>query len=490
MRRGKSIDKGIKNIYYLNFERKDVYDKLEDTNVYQYAQGKVKEYLEKQYQNIQESLKIDKEKIEEMILRDAWYHIYENICLLDAYYNAHDNAKSIKKEKEYDDDFDVENAGLISLKDYVGKNVEKNQQRKYKDKIKKGTDFINYSGRYRIPKTCNVFFEYYSTMDELKGKHYLRTDYLDIVKYLYDGNFKKTDIRSKIRRYEIWDIDKTWIPEISKLYTQIQNGKNKIFEYQLAERMFKFRTALDIYNTSNSGDMIYYIQPFTVFGYSLCMHFIMDNYDKLSESDEKLNILSALFFNAISYTIKNTIETILNNVWHSYTNKDKCSMISIIKSNADENKDALNDHINFFSKYGCYDLYSSSEPDEKFMNIYIALLFNNKFINTSNICKFDGKFHKYDDEDCEENLYYDEDCDEYWIEDEEPYTDDLYKESHENRRNISGFYNSIYVEGDNDNEKDFCELYDAYEEFHIYYDFDFSDMLYLATDVEYEEFFI
>ena len=98
MPRGKSIDKEIKN-YYEMFKDFKSDDKGELKDVYNYKNNIIEKYLKGNQELICKLCKITnikQEDLKDMILKDAWYHIYENIYYLDIRYNID---KDIKKEK-------------------------------------------------------------------------------------------------------------------------------------------------------------------------------------------------------------------------------------------------------------------------------------------------------------------------------------------------------------------------------------------------------
>ena len=55
----------------------------------------------------------------DMILKDAWYHIYENVYFLDVRYNINNDVETIKYNHNIGADSDNESIDVISLKDHL-----------------------------------------------------------------------------------------------------------------------------------------------------------------------------------------------------------------------------------------------------------------------------------------------------------------------------------------------------------------------------------
>ena len=276
MGRGKNIDKHIKEYYDIFDDFESKYDdKLE--NVYSYTHMVVENYLENDTELVSEIMDVtncSKNDLVDMILKDAWYHIYENVYFLDVRYNINNDVETIKYNHNIGADSDNESIDVISLKDHLqAKGYDYNKKRRYKERLCKSYEASPYSKRHIITNACPVYADYHSAFCGLNNKYYLCKKYTDIVDFFYAEKQSVSAPRTNMKRYTLWDIDKDWLPEIAELYMAIQNGNRDIFQYQLIERLFKFRLFLYVYNTKMKykqvDDMLYDIQPFTHLGYSI-----------------------------------------------------------------------------------------------------------------------------------------------------------------------------------------------------------------------------
>lgn len=492
MSRGISIDKEIKEYYYFfkDFKCEDK-NKLDD--VYSYTKGIVNKYLTEHEEILLDILEIThlkKNDVADMIFMDAWYHIYENICFLDLRYNIDEDIKTIKCNHEAGADSDNDFIDIISLKDYLkAKGYDSNQKRCYKDRISSSGKYMDYMDNYKIPKTCSVYTDYHSAYSETNQKYYLCKKYTDIADFFYAKKINKTDIKAKIKNYTIWDIDTEWLPVIAELYTSIQKGNQDIFQFQLVERLFKFRTLLHIYNNFSKEDyledMLFDVQPFTVFGYSVCMFFFMGKYNMIRQHDNEEEY-AEFFFNGISYTIRMVLGKVLTTIWGTKTNEKKQQFIRNVKNECSEKQDSKS-MLRCFNGYN-YDIVDKIKNPEEFMNLYFCFLFNDKFTNSPNHRRTEEEilsFKKYIEKD---------DIDDSSNEDES----ELYKINLATyNNNIEGFFYSIDVEPNNDSDdeseesQDWIELRDSNdEEYEMCYDFGFSDLLYLVAGKKYKDFFM
>lgn len=490
MGRSGSIDKDIKDIYgFLRKYKRDDKEKLDD--VYTYTRKTVKKYLSENKEimsKVSDTLGVGEDTIADKIFLDAWYHIYENICFLDIRYNVGRDAKAIKENKECDAEEDNKDIGIIALKDYV-----KSQGYRLNDfayKTENIYDFqiytINYrtNNKYRIQKTCEIYYTYCVVLnynDECnrnkkdKTRIYLDKNYIDIFKFIHEGRANEGRKKQEIRKYNIWDIDERWLPSISELYITIQKGNNNLFQYQLAERMFKFRTLMDLYNKfykdEDLGEMMLYVQPFTYFGYSTCMGLITDKYKNFHNRKNKKRCCE-LLFNGISYTIRNVLSKVLNTVYDKKTNTEKEEVIRQIRRECEQKEELLDSYNKFFKDYDYNVKNINKVSTEKIIELYRKILFNlrlHKYIDIGVQTRMDTYFK-----------HMDEDLDDYSEEDEEIGTYDAYGIY---KYEIEKYFKSIYV-------YPYEEEYNKKNEiiYKKYYKFEFEDMLKLISKYQYKKF--
>ena len=505
MPRGKSIDKEIKN-YYEMFKDFKSDDKGELKDVYNYTNNIIEKYLKGNQELICKLCKITnikQEDLKDMILKDAWYHIYENIYYLDIRYNIDKDIKKEKYNKEYGLKSEKE-SDVISLKDYMrSKKYKDKQKRRFKERIAYAQQLIEYDNceymYYDIPKTSSVYPDYYSVYNEENGKNYLCKQYSDIIDFFYEDKVTKGNIKYRLKNYTIWDIDKSWLPAIKDFYGAIRKGKNNLFQFQLLERLFKFKSFLYIYynfyNDENVYDVIQYVQPFTVFGYSGCMQYILANNKTLVENDS-IKECANILFSGISNTIKNVIGKIVTDIWKLKTNKEKRNLIRTLMKEVKKQENLLDE----FQKFYDYD-YNSFEA-EKVSNenfeLYKDILFSYDLYKRV----YTFAYELSENKEPEENLFEDDEDDNGDDADKE-YLNNVYKGK------IAEFFASIEPDGCNgDEENDHDENYEEDEDGgdkededeHVLmydisnniedpiYDFDFSKLLSLITEKQYNEF--
>ncbi len=171
----KNIDGIIEEYYYRFLEDIDCNDNDELADVYIYTKNKINEYISLNKEKFDDFIKETntvKQNIANIILKDTWYHIYENICFLDTRYNIDQDIENINENKvanaiEKNDEIDI-----ISLKDFLDiQCTDKNHRRRYKYSLCHESD--EYHNDYNIPRTCSVYVDYYSANSELHQKRYL-----------------------------------------------------------------------------------------------------------------------------------------------------------------------------------------------------------------------------------------------------------------------------------------------------------------------------
>lgn len=480
-----SIDRKVKE-YYCEFLDSKCNDNEELVDVYLYTKSKVSEYIsqnQEKFDNFVEKAHTTKRIISNMILQDVWYHIYENICFLDIRYNIDQDIENININKAINALEKNDKIGIISLKDFLNNQCfDKNHKRRYEYSIRNESQ--EYQGKYHIPRTCSVYVNYYSAESALYQKRYLCREYVDIIHFLHNDSINKNDIKADIKSYSIWDIDEDWITEISKFYKTIKAGKNNLLQYQLVERLFKFRTFLNIYESFYKKpylkDMLMHAQPFTLFGYSFCMNFFMKNY-KVLQTNACQREVAELLFNGIVFTINSVINKILTTIWKKKTNAEKQKWIRDIKvkisiSNTEGYK-LLSEHKKIFSDFD-YDILNKVRNITPVANYYLLILFNSKFINYKSVEDIIPDFEEIDNVS---------DCDEEYEQDiaKTKYSDNFYDNLDKYNGNIKAFFDSIYVEAD---EEDTANN-EWYTLDSVSYDFNFLDLLFLITKCEYKDFF-
>ena len=336
-------------------------------------------------------------------------------------------------------------------------------------------------------------------MYEENGKNYLCKQYSDIIDFFYEDKVTKGNIKYRLKNYTIWDIDKSWLPAIKDFYGAIRKGKNNLFQFQLLERLFKFKTFLYIYynfyNDENVYDVIQYVQPFTVFGYSGCMQYILANNKTLVENDS-IKECANILFSGISNTVKNVIGKIVTDIWKLKTNKEKRNLIRTLMKEVKKQENLLDE----FQKFYDYD-YNSFET-EKVSNenfeLYKDILFSYDLYKRV----YTFAYELSENKEPEENLFEDDEDDNGDDADKE-YLNNVYKGK------IAEFFASIEPDGCNgDEENDHDENYEEDEDGgdkededeHVLmydisnniedpiYDFDFSKLLSLITEKQYNEF--
>ena len=483
---GKCIDKNIKR-FYKRLKKVKLKNKRKIDNVYSYTEYLVDGYIEDYKKLIDEICEVthsEKDKLKYMIFKDVLYHIYENIYFLDVRYNVDDDIKTLKHNKkigEEQEEFDI-----IPLRDYLkSKRYDNKQKRRFRDRKNKSNDPIKYKSRniYSISKACKVYTDYCFVLNELDEKQYLCKPYLDIIDFFYEDKITKTNVKSKLRDYVIWDIEKVWLPTINDFYKTIKEGKNNLFEFQLLEKLFKFRTFLHIYynflNDKNAEDMICCIQPFTYFGYSVCMDFILKNYNILESYELEDDCAGGLFF-IISDIIKKILARIVQNILSLKTNNEKKNRIRTYRKglvdkiknnikNKEKNRDEDDEIIN--DEYHAIECFFS-EIKSFFDYDYVPEKFSNKDFEMYKEILFNDRFRQYLQR---KSLF--------------EYEDEILR----GEGMIEAFYNSINVlnsidEIDDETEDDsIIKLFTDNRE--RVYDFGFSDLLYLITEQEYEDYY-
>ena len=463
MGREKSIDRYIKE-YYVRFkERKcEDNDKLDDVN--SYTEKIVHCYLNKNEEIVSEItdiLKINTAEIFNMIIEDAWYHIYENIYFLDIRYNLDQDIDKIKKNSDLG--LDKQNAAIdvISLTNYLKeKGYDNERKRRFRYKLKQSWDYENYNYKlFNFPRLSGVFTDYFLIDNECekngkkKEEIYFIKSYSDIIDFVFRDKITKNSIAEKMRKYLIWEMDFDWLPVISNLYDSIKNGKNNIFEFQLVERLFKFRTFLEIYDkfikTKHLDQMLFYLHPFTSFGYSRCMLFLMDKYEILFTKEKDENF-AEFFFNAIAYTIDKVVLKVLTTIWKKRTNAEKQNFIRKLKNNCKSIEETHSNMLEYF-KYN-YDIsHLKNNKLAKIKSLYKPILFNTNFIDIN----YKAAYSLGEDDTNESGAF--SDC-----------------------IVINSFFDSINVLPNTEND-DILEMKD--------YNFEFSDLLYLVTECEYNKYY-
>ena len=241
--------------------------------------------------------------------------------------------------------------------------------------------------------------------------------------------------------------------------------------------------------------MIQYVQPFTVFGYSGCMQYILANNKTLVENDS-IKECANILFSGISNTVKNVIGKIVTDIWKLKTNKEKRNLIRTLMKEVKKQENLLDE----FQKFYDYD-YNSFET-EKVSNenfeLYKDILFSYDLYKRV----YTFAYELSENKEPEENLFEDDEDDNGDDADKE-YLNNVYKGK------IAEFFASIEPDGCNgDEENDHDENYEEDEDGgdkededeHVLmydisnniedpiYDFDFSKLLSLITEKQYNEF--